>query len=82
MSNPPESTLKVYEFIRDHIEQYGYGPSLREMAAACFMSHSAILRHLDRLEGLWWIIREQRKARSITLGPSAPDYYKRHESQG
>jgi SOS-response transcriptional repressor LexA len=73
MKNLPATTLKVYEFIARHIRQFGYGPTLRETADACFMRHSSVLRHIDRLEGMRWIDRMPSKARSIRLGDHAPD---------
>lgn len=67
-------TLQVYEVIRDYWQTKGMSPTLREIANSCYASHTTILRHLDRLEGMGWIVREPGKSRSIRLGEHAPDY--------
>lgn len=73
MTNLTEMTHTVYIFICNHIKTYGYGPTLREIGAACYLRHSSVLRHTDRLEGMGWIARTPGKARSIHLGENAPD---------
>jgi DNA-binding MarR family transcriptional regulator len=66
MSN--DTTERVYEFILSYMEAHnGLAPSQREIAEACFLVRSAVLRHLDRLEAWGRIIREPGKARSIRL---------------
>lgn len=76
MKNLPEMTLKVYEVIARHIQEFGYGPTLREIADLCYIRHSSVLRHLDRLEGMDWVERVPHKARSMRLGVNAPDVTK------
>ncbi|CAG0994087.1 hypothetical protein ARNL5_03481 [Anaerolineae bacterium] len=44
------STEQVYAFIRDYIGQNNFAPSVRDIAKGCYLSVSAVLRHLDRLE--------------------------------
>jgi repressor LexA len=60
-------TEKIYVYIRDYIQQHGFPPSQREIADACFVSVSALVRHLDRLEHQGRISRELGKARSINI---------------
>jgi len=69
-----ELTWRVYFFIRDYLREHRRPPTLREIGAGCYSSHTSILRHLDKLEGLGWIEREPNMPRSIRLGPRAPDY--------
>ncbi|MCU0514807.1 MAG: MarR family transcriptional regulator [Anaerolineae bacterium] len=66
------TTHRAFEYIREHIRQHGFGPTMRELADHCYLSHSGIVRHIDRLEGMGWIQRTPGKARSIVLGPHAP----------
>jgi DNA-binding MarR family transcriptional regulator len=62
------TTECVYRFILEYMEAHnGLAPSQREIAEACFLVRSAVLRHLDRLEAWARIIREPGKARSIRL---------------
>lgn len=71
-----QTTEQVFNFIRDYIHQYGgLAPSQREIALACYLGESTVLRYLDRLEAKGRIIRHLGKARSITL----PEDY--HESE-
>jgi repressor LexA len=60
-------TKDVYTFLRHYAEEYGYPPSQREMATACYMSRAGVIRHLDRLEALGCIRRQPALARGITL---------------
>lgn len=67
-------TRTVYEYIRDYLRQERRPPTLREIGAGCYVGHTTVLTHLARLEGMGWIEREIGRARSIRLGPYAPDY--------
>ncbi len=58
---------QVYQFIREYLSEHGYSPSLREIAAACGLGMTALMRHLDRLEVQGRIVRVPRQARSIRL---------------
>lgn len=62
-----QTTEQVYNFIRDYIHQYGIAPSQHEIALACYLGESTVLRYLDRLEAQGRIIRHLGKARSITF---------------
>jgi len=75
-----ETTEAVYNFIRTYIEQRGFSPSLREIAAGCFLGHSTIIRYLDRLEAMGYITRELGVARSIRLTRLRPKFRKSKKS--
>lgn len=62
-----ETLEQIYAFICQHWRQFGYGPSLREIAEACFISRPNVYRYLDRLEMQGRIVRDAGTARSITL---------------
>lgn len=65
---------KVLEFIRDYIEQHGYSPSIREIAAGVGLaSSSAALYQVLRLEGAGLIVRDEGIARSIRLAAEEKD---------
>lgn len=58
---------KVYVYIRTYFKQHGFAPSLRDISEGCSMSHSNVIRYLDKLEAQGLISRELRKPRSISL---------------
>ncbi len=62
----------VYKFICDHWGQYGYGPTLREIAEGCFISKPNVYRYLDRLEMEGRITRDPGRARSISMVTPCP----------
>lgn len=72
ITNP--QTLRIYEYIRDFIQQTRLNPTIREIGEGVHLSHSAVLAHLAYLEAKGWIVREIGVARSIRLGEFAPDY--------
>ena len=61
------TTQIVYVFVKDFIKKHTHPPSLREISEGCFLSISAVVRHLDRLEGEGKLRREPGRARGITL---------------
>ena len=61
------TTQKVYLFVKDYIKQHTHPPTLREIGEGCFLSTSAVTRHLERLEGEGKLFREPGRARGITL---------------
>jgi DNA-binding MarR family transcriptional regulator len=65
-------TIAVYKYIHEYRQRERRSPSLREIGSGCGLSHSGVLPHLARLEGLGWIEREFGIARSICLGEFAP----------
>ena len=75
-------TRSVYDAIIYFLEQDGQRPSLRQIADRCFVSHTTIIPHLARLEGMGWIERDIGQPRSIRLGPKAPHTFKLAEKDG
>lgn len=68
MVKKDERTRKIFEYLCDYEERYGYPPSLREIADKMgFISNSGVIRHLDRLEGWGWIARAEGVARGIQI---------------
>jgi len=63
-----EDLLKqVYRFIAAYIDENGYAPSVREIAAGCYVGLSTAIRTLDILEARGEIRRVPYQARSIVL---------------
>ncbi len=60
-------TDAVYDFIKTYIQEHAYPPTLREIARGCYLSTSAVTRHLNRLEQRGKIYREPARARGIRL---------------
>lgn len=65
----------VFTYICRYWQQFGFGPSLREIAEGCFMSRPNVYRYLDRLENEGRITRIGGRARSIALVEDCPDPY-------
>jgi repressor LexA len=68
----PETTERIYAFLCRYIADQGVAPSVREIAAACFLNRTSVGEHLLRLELLGRIERRPGKARAIRL-LSPPD---------
>ncbi len=69
---------EIYEFIREKIENRGYGPTVREIGEAFdIRSPNGVMCHLKALEKKGLIKRTGFRARAIQLtdhrGPAAPD---------
>ncbi|MBI5670287.1 MAG: MarR family transcriptional regulator [Chloroflexi bacterium] len=62
-----QTVYAVYAFIRVYIREWGYAPSIREIARACYISPGNVYRYLDKLEGKGLIERQPGVARSIRL---------------
>jgi repressor LexA len=64
----------VLDAIRSSVEQFGYAPTLGELATQFgYTSHSTVHEHLKNLERKGWIIRRFNAERGITLvDPDAP----------
>src|SRR5262249_60622075 len=59
---------EIYDFIRDKIENRGYGPTVREIGDAFeIQSPNGVMCHLKALEKKGLIIRDSRHARAIQL---------------
>ena len=61
------TTERVYAFIKAYWQAHRLSPSQQEIADNCFISKSAVARHLDRLEGEGKIERVPFIPRSISL---------------
>jgi len=61
------TTESVYEFVKMYHADYHKSPTMREIAAGCFIATGSVIRHLDRLEMSGYIQREPNQARSIVL---------------
>jgi DeoR/GlpR family transcriptional regulator of sugar metabolism len=62
----------VLDAILDYIEAYqdthnGLSPTVRELAAGCYMSNALVMRGLDYLHAQGKLTRQEGKARSIRL---------------
>lgn len=64
---PDNETNTVYDFIHDYFAENGFSPTLREIANACYMSTTTVVRYLDKLCAAGRISRELQKPRSIAL---------------
>lgn len=63
----------IYEFIRDKIENRGYGPSIREICTAFdIKSPNGVMCHLKALEKKGLISRAEGLARAIQLADHRP----------
>lgn len=60
-----QSTLAVYAFVWQYCQEHGFPPTQREIAKACYIARSGVVRHLDRLTLWGWIQREDGKSRGI-----------------
>jgi repressor LexA len=71
----PITSGDVLEYIRVHIAEHGYAPSIREIAAGCGMSSTGQAHyHVARLREIGAITLEPGKARTIRLlaAPAGP----------
>ncbi len=60
-------TDAIHDFIRTYVKEHTYPPTLREIGKGCYLSTSAVTRHLNRLEQQGKIYREAGRARGIRL---------------
>jgi repressor LexA len=68
-----ERQREIYEFIRDKIENRGYGPTVREIGEAFeIKSPNGVMCHLKALEKKGLITREEHSARAIQLVDHRP----------
>jgi SOS-response transcriptional repressor LexA len=60
--------LDIVEFIGEFINEYGYSPSFREIAAGCgFASTSGVAHHMSVLRNMGRIVYQDHVARSVRL---------------
>jgi DNA-binding MarR family transcriptional regulator len=57
----------MYAYICKKHHETSFSPTVRELAEMFFMSTGAVYRHLDRMEGSGWLVRNSGKARGLTL---------------
>jgi repressor LexA len=63
-----EIQLEILDFIRGHVAERGYPPSVREISRAVGpLSSSTVHGHLVELERKGWIVRVPNQARSISV---------------
>src|SRR3954452_19509084 len=68
-----ERQREIYDFIRDKIENRGYGPTVREIGLGFdIRSPNGVMCHLKALEKKGLIIREGFSARAIQLVDHRP----------
>ena len=64
---------KILDFIREHVRQHGYPPSVREIGAAVDLrSSSTVHGHLARLEAKGFLRHDPTKPRTIELLHNPP----------
>lgn len=74
---PTEKAREYYAFIRAYYDEYGYSPTLRELADALNVkSTSSVDKELGILEDAGWILRPAGKTRGIV-----PVHYMRSEAR-
>lgn len=57
----------IYDYILNFETEWGFPPTIKELAEACFMARSTVVRHLDWLEAWGYISREPGLSRAITI---------------
>ncbi len=66
----PNPKMRIYDFVREFVGEYGYPPSIREIAKGLgYKSTKAIKVHLDGLAAQGIIKRKQGHARAIQVEP-------------
>lgn len=74
---PTEKAREYYRVIRAYYDEYGYSPTLRELADALGVkSTSSVDKELGILEDAGWILRPAGKVRGIV-----PVHYMRAEAR-
>lgn len=69
----PEKQMEVYEFIKKHILQKGYPPSVREICKGVGLSSTSTVHgHLSKLEKKGMIRRDSTKPRTIEILKDPP----------
>lgn len=67
VKNEKSTTQQVFRFVKKYTELHTHPPTLREIAEGCFLSTTAVTRHLTRLEEQGKLVREPGRSRGITL---------------
>jgi SOS-response transcriptional repressor LexA len=69
----PRLLENIFGFICQHQHQFGYTPTMREIAEACHVSTSNLYRYLDLMESKEWIMRDAGRSRTIVTLRQCPD---------
>jgi len=68
-----EMSEKVYRVVRSYLDQYGYAPSIREIARQLNCNSTSYIKYyLDKLQEKGLIERGERKSRSIRIKNTVP----------
>jgi DNA-binding IclR family transcriptional regulator len=67
LENRNANARRVLDFVRKYDHETGLSPCMEEIAEACFMSRSSVLRYLDLLEAWEHLTRQPGVPRSIRL---------------
>jgi len=67
-----EVTESVYLYVIWCLLDKHRPPSLREIVDACYLSPTAVIRHLDKIEGMGRLELIPREPRGIVLGDVKP----------
>ncbi len=68
-----EMSEKVYRVVKAYLDQYGYAPSIREIARQLNCNSTSYIKYyLDKLQEKGLIERGERKSRSIRIKGSQP----------
>jgi len=62
-----EVRWQILWFIIGYLDDFGFAPSIQEMADGCYMSKSTISKHLDILVATGYISRVPFQPRSICI---------------
>ena len=66
MQKLTDSEHRVYEYLTEYVDKYGYSPSVRDITSALgFASPSTVHLYISRLEQKGYIEREHNKSRSL-----------------
>lgn len=58
----------ILEYLKEHIKEHGYAPSIREIRDGCGLSSTSVaVYHLDKMEDDGILTRERSKARAIVI---------------
>lgn len=65
---------RILEFLRAHVAEHGYPPSMREVGDACGLTSSSSVAHqLKVLEEKGYVRRDPNHPRALTIVAAAPD---------
>jgi repressor LexA len=70
-TTPSKKQLEILSFIEKYIKDFGYPPAIRDICVAVDLSSSStVFTHLNKLEKMGFIERDESKTRSIRLARS------------